>query len=107
MNQKQCAEIQARFSSYLDGAISGHEMQEISQHIDGFDDASRGTRVAGCEACAQELTLRGDWTQDAVSTLGPAEGSGGPCAEASEDCDVARTGAARIAVYRSLEPGMG
>jgi hypothetical protein len=72
MNPKRCEEIQARFSSYLDGAISGHEMLEISQHIDGFEDASRGTWVTGCEACAEELAA---WrlTQDAVSTLGPAK----------------------------------
>ena len=72
MNPKRCEEIQARFSTYLDGAISGHEMLEISEHIDGFEDASRGTIVAGCEACAEELAA---WrrTQDAVSTLGPAK----------------------------------
>jgi hypothetical protein len=72
MNPKRCEEIQARFSSYLDGAISGHEMQEISEHIDGFEDSARGSQVAGCEACAQELAA---WrlTQDAVSSLGPAK----------------------------------
>jgi hypothetical protein len=72
MNPKRCEEIQARFSSYLDGAISGQEMLEISQHIDGLDDASGGSRIAGCEACAEELAA---WrlTQDAVSTLGPAK----------------------------------
>lgn len=72
MNPKRCEEIQARFSSYLDGAISGHEMLEISEHIDGFEDTARGSRVAGCEACAQELAA---WrlTQDAVANLGPAK----------------------------------
>lgn len=72
MNPKRCEEIQARFSSYLDGAISGHEMQEISEHIGGFEDPARGGRVAGCETCAQELAA---WrlTQDAVSSLGPAK----------------------------------
>ena len=66
MNPKQCAEIQACFSSYLDGAISGHEMLEISRHVEGHED------VAGCDACASELAA---WRQmqDAVSSLGPAK----------------------------------
>jgi hypothetical protein len=72
MNTNQCAEIQACFSSYLDGAISGHEMLEISRHIEGFEDTASGNRVAGCEACACELAA---WrlTQSAVSTLGSAK----------------------------------
>jgi anti-sigma factor RsiW len=72
MNQKQCAEIQACFSSYLDGAISGYEMLEISRHIEGCKDAASGGHVAGCEACARELAA---WrlTQEAVSALGPAK----------------------------------
>jgi anti-sigma factor RsiW len=60
MNPKQCAEIQACFSSYLDGAISGHEMLEVSRHTES------------CEACARELAA---WRlmQTAVSKLGPAK----------------------------------
>lgn len=60
MNPKQCAEIQACFSSYLDGAISGHEMLEVSRHTES------------CESCASELAA---WrrTQEAVSKLGPAK----------------------------------
>jgi hypothetical protein len=70
MNSKRCSTIQAGFSSYLDGAISGHEMLEISRHIEGFEDVARGARVAGCEACAGELAA---WrqTQEAVSALRP------------------------------------
>jgi hypothetical protein len=62
MNSKTCAEIQASFSSYLDGAVSGQEMQEISRHIQGDD---------GCSDCAREL---GAWrmTQNALAALGPA-----------------------------------
>jgi len=62
----RCAAIQDSFSDYLDGAISGHEMQEVSRHIEGFHD------VAGCENCARELAA---WrlTQDALSALGPAK----------------------------------
>jgi hypothetical protein len=72
MNRKPCTEIQARFSSYLDGAISGHEMQEISRHIDGFEDGVSGGSIAGCEDCARELAA---WrlTQNALSSLGPAK----------------------------------
>jgi hypothetical protein len=72
MNSKPCAEIQACFSSYLDSAIGGHEMLEISRHIEGFEDAASGSHVAGCQACESELAA---WrlTQDAVSTLRPAK----------------------------------
>jgi hypothetical protein len=72
MNRKPCTEIQACFSSYLDGAISGQEMLEISRHIDGFENGHHGGPVAGCEDCASELAA---WrlTQDAVSALGPAK----------------------------------
>jgi hypothetical protein len=72
MNRKPCAEIQARFSSYLDGAVSGQEMLGMSRHIDGHDDGSDGSKIAGCEDCARELAA---WrlTQDAVSSLGPAK----------------------------------
>jgi anti-sigma factor RsiW len=63
---KPCAAIQARFSDYLDGAIGGHEMQEVSRHIEGAGD------VAGCEDCAREFAA---WrlTQGALSALGPAK----------------------------------
>jgi anti-sigma factor RsiW len=72
MNRNPCTEIQARFSSYLDGAVSGHEMLEISRHIDGFEDGVNGGVVAGCEECARELAA---WrqTQNALSSLGPAK----------------------------------
>jgi hypothetical protein len=72
MNRKPCTEIQARFSSYLDGAISGHEMREISCHIDGYEDGVDGSAAAGCEDCARELAA---WrvTQEALSSLGPAK----------------------------------
>lgn len=72
MNRKPCTEIQACFSSYLDGAMSGHEMLEVSRHIDGLDDGVNGTSAAGCDDCARELAA---WrlTQEAVSSLGPAK----------------------------------
>jgi hypothetical protein len=63
MNSKSCAEIQASFSSYLDGAVSGQEMQGISRHIEGD---------SGCGECARELSA---WrlTQNALAALGPAK----------------------------------
>jgi hypothetical protein len=66
MNRKSCAAIQESFSAYLDGAISGHEMQEISRHIEGSDDA------AGCVDCARELTA---WkvTQNVICAVRPAK----------------------------------
>jgi anti-sigma factor RsiW len=71
MKPLSCTAIRASFSAYLDGAISGHQMQQIARHIEGFEDASGG-RTAGCEACARELAA---WrlTQEALCTLGPAK----------------------------------
>ncbi|MDP9052675.1 MAG: zf-HC2 domain-containing protein [Acidobacteriota bacterium] len=70
MNGMSCKDVQASFSSYLDGAISGVEMQEIARHIEGA--ASGAGRVGGCDDCARELTA---WklTQNAVAALGPAK----------------------------------
>ena len=70
MNRKSCATIQESFSAYLDGAISGREMQDISRHIEGFGDGN-GT-VAGCSECASELAA---WRmmQNAVSAVRPAK----------------------------------
>jgi hypothetical protein len=72
MNSKSCTEVQANFSAYLDGAVSGHEMQEIARHIEGFDDAAEGGHVEGCETCARELAA---WrlTENAIAALGPAK----------------------------------
>jgi hypothetical protein len=81
MNLEPCVEIQASFSSYLDGAVSGQEMQEISRHIHGDgdrdDDSSDSSdssdpRRDGCAACASELRA---WrvTQNALAALGPAK----------------------------------
>jgi hypothetical protein len=72
MKPTSCAEIQATFSDYLDGAMSGRAMQEISRHIEGFAGGAAGARIAGCEACASEFAA---WrlTQDAISALGPVK----------------------------------
>jgi anti-sigma factor RsiW len=63
---KPCDEIQASLSAYLDGAVSGHQMQKIARHIDGHGDG------AGCSDCAHELAA---WrlTQNAVTALGPVK----------------------------------
>lgn len=63
-----CAAIQGSFSEYLDGAVSGHAMQEIARHIEG--DGSGGN--AGCVTCAREFAA---WrtTHKAISALGPAK----------------------------------
>jgi hypothetical protein len=68
---KSCKEVQACFSSYLDGAVSGLEMLEISRHIEGFEGAA-GVGAGGCRDCAGELAA---WriTQNAVSALRPAK----------------------------------
>jgi anti-sigma factor RsiW len=70
MNVMSCTKVQASFSSYLDGAISGVEMQEIARHIEGG--GTNAGRFGGCEDCARELTA---WklTQNAVATLRPAK----------------------------------
>lgn len=38
-----CAEVRERFSPYLDGAVSGHEMQAIAGHLES------------CRACTEEF----------------------------------------------------
>ena len=71
MTRRSCAAIQNRFSAYLDGAVNGHEMQEISRHIEGFDDGS-GSTIPACQTCASEFAA---WkmTQSALGSVGPAK----------------------------------
>ena len=56
----ECLQVQAAFSSYLDGALSGVEMGRVAGHL------------AGCEACSTEFD---GWRamQTALSDLGPAK----------------------------------
>jgi hypothetical protein len=70
LNPNVCTTIQASFSAYLDGAISGHEMQEISRHIEGSEDQTGKTTP--CETCAREFAA---WrlTQNAVAMLRPVK----------------------------------
>lgn len=55
-----CSAMQARFSEYLDGRLTGMEMQRIASHLEG------------CRACAAEWTgLR--QTQACLAALGSVE----------------------------------
>jgi hypothetical protein len=57
---RSCAQQRVRFSGYLDGRISGVEMQELAAHL------------SGCAACSQEFSgLR--HTQSLLASLGPAK----------------------------------
>jgi len=64
--KSMCATVQSRLSDYLDGAVSGQEMQEIARHIQGSPSAE------GCAHCAHELAA---WrtTQNALAVIGPAK----------------------------------
>jgi hypothetical protein len=55
-----CQKCQSSFSAYLDGAVSGQQMQEIAKHLET------------CPACAQEFSaLRA--MQQSLASLGPAK----------------------------------
>ncbi len=60
MNESVCKKVQSSFSEYLDGAISGHEMQAVASHMES------------CEDCAAEFT---SWRemQSLLGSLGPAK----------------------------------
>lgn len=60
MNSPQCARVQASFSLYLDGAVTGLEMREIATHLED------------CEDCTREFTAL-QTVQRSVSSLGPAK----------------------------------
>jgi Putative zinc-finger len=60
MTPQLCQKYQSSFSVYLDGAVSGRQMQRIAQHLDT------------CSACAREFAaLR--TMQRSLATLGPAK----------------------------------
>jgi hypothetical protein len=55
-----CRKHQSSFSAYLDGAVSGKQMQQIARHLEA------------CSGCAREFdTLRA--MQRTLATLGPAK----------------------------------
>jgi hypothetical protein len=60
MSSQTCQDCQSSFSAYLDGAVGGHQMQQIAQHLET------------CAACAGEFAaLRA--MQQSLATLGPAK----------------------------------
>jgi len=71
MKRNECANVRASFSDYLDGAVSGQEMQAIARHLEGAGAAS-DPAVHGCRECASEFAA---WrkTHRAVSALRPAK----------------------------------
>ena len=52
-----CASVQTAFSSYLDGAVSGREMQHIAAHLDR------------CRVCSREFAAVQS-LQEALSSMG-------------------------------------
>lgn len=72
MNPDLCPQIQSSFSAYLDGAVSGLEMQEIARHLEGYRDPTTKSAVPPCPDCAREFAA---WrsTQDALSLLRPSK----------------------------------
>ena len=55
-----CRKVQSSFSAYLDGAVSGRQMQRIASHLEG------------CSECNREFSaLRA--IQRSLATLGPAK----------------------------------
>jgi hypothetical protein len=60
MSSHICQKYQSSFSAYLDGAVSGRQMQQIAQHLEA------------CEGCAREFdSLRA--MQQTLAALGPAK----------------------------------
>jgi anti-sigma factor RsiW len=60
MTSLNCTRTRSSFSAYLDGAVSGHQMQAIARHLDTCDD------------CSREFTsLR--TMQQSLAMLGPAK----------------------------------
>ena len=60
MTPQVCQKCQSFFSAYLDGAVSGRQMQKIAKHLEI------------CPPCAQEFSaLRA--MQQSLASLGPAK----------------------------------
>ena len=66
MNSLNCTNARESFSAYLDGAVSGREMQAIALHLNGSSEAD------GCGECAREFAaLRA--MQSVLGAMGPAK----------------------------------
>ena len=76
MKSTVCTTIQSSFSAYLDGAVSGLEMQHISRHLFGSEKSDHcedsDPYAAPCEDCAREFAA---WrlTQNALASLRPVK----------------------------------
>jgi hypothetical protein len=55
MISRHCNKIRASFSDYLDGAVSGRQMQKIATHLDACEDC--GQDFADLRAMQQSLSL--------------------------------------------------
>jgi hypothetical protein len=60
MIPQNCQKYQSSFSAYLDGAVSGQQMQKIARHLES------------CAPCAREFDGLRDM-QQSLATLGPAK----------------------------------
>jgi hypothetical protein len=60
MNTQICQKCQSSFSAYLDGAVSGQQMQQIARHLES---------CTGCERDFAALRAM----QQSLATLGPAK----------------------------------
>ncbi len=60
MNAPQCSSVRELFSGYLDGAVSGREMQVVAAHLQS------------CEPCHTEFAAWRD-VQSALASVGPAK----------------------------------
>ena len=60
MKSPQCSKVQSSFSAYLDGAVSGKQMQSIAGHLDG------------CVECREEFDELQEM-QRSLAMLGPAK----------------------------------
>jgi hypothetical protein len=72
VNELTCTKARESFSAYLDGAVSGREMQAIASHLNGSCGAGETGKSAGCGECAREFAaLRA--MQSVLGAMGPAK----------------------------------
>ena len=57
MTSQTCRKHQSSFSAYLDGAVSGQQMQEIARHMESCDECAR--EFAALRTMQQALSLAG------------------------------------------------
>jgi anti-sigma factor RsiW len=57
MTDQSCSVIQSSFSEYLDGAVSGQQMQSIAKHLEQCDDCTR--EFAALQSLQRSLAMLG------------------------------------------------